>query len=384
MQHKWTFAYITALGALFLAGFTSASFLVLKPLIVGALIDDYHFSSTQAGFVAGIEMIGVGVASLFVATFGSTSNRRRLILIGATLGVIGSVFPFVSNAYIPILIMRLIAGFGCGLIAPIVLAIIGTARDPDRTFGLYYLYSYGASALLMAVGSWCLSRFHVQGAYALLTILLLSIFALIKKIPEALEPERKPDALPNDADTPWIDGMLSLGLSFVFWIGFGALWAFVERLGLRAGLSQADIGTTLSTSQLSAIAGALITSFLHTRYGRFPLLVSTIILSIISVVLVGWSHGAAGFVTGVLLLTFIWPIFLAYLGGLMATIDQAGRVVAMSVTSQTLGMALGSAMGGVLAGQFGYGAIGLMGLVSFGSSFIFLMLLAHRLRLRLN
>ena len=163
VRKSFDLPYAITLVTVFYTGLASAGLLVLKPLIVGALIDDYHFSPSQSGFVAGIEMAGIGVSALIVATVGGTWNRRLVILIGATLGILGSVVPVLSAAYTPILVSRLVAGVGCGLIASIILAVIGTTRDPDRTFGLYYICTFAGSSLLVPAGVWVLARFHVAG-----------------------------------------------------------------------------------------------------------------------------------------------------------------------------------------------------------------------------
>jgi hypothetical protein len=83
----------------------------------------------------------------------------------------------------------------------------------------------------------------------------------------------------------------------------------------------------------------------------------------ISVVMLGWVSSRSSFVVAVLAISYVWPLFLAYLGGTMAAIDPTGRVVAMSVASQTLGMAIGPAAAGVAAGYFGYVGIAAMALI---------------------
>ena len=155
----------------------------------------------------------------------------------------------------------------------------------------------------------------------------------------------------------------SLGLSLFYWIGFGGVWAFIERLGIRANLSHAAIGSVLSLGPLASIAGAISASILHTRLGRIPILLACIALVMISVVMLGWVSSRSSFVVAVLAISYVWPLFLAYLGGTMAAIDPTGRVVAMSVASQTLGMAIGPAAAGVAAGYFGYVGIAAMALI---------------------
>jgi len=373
-------SYAITLAAVFFTGLASAGLLVLKPLIVGALIDDYHFSPSQSGFVAGIEMAGIGVSALIVAAIGASWNRRLIILAGATLGILGSVVPVLSAAYILILLSRLMAGVGSGLIASIVLAVIGTSRDPDRTFGLYYIFTFAGSSLLVPTGVWVLARFHVPGGYILLAVLLAAVYATAHRFPVAfsgLHGDRRRRNLPR---FPMKAAVWSLGLSLAFWFGLGGVWAFVERLGVQAGLSQVVIGSVLTVGPLASIAGALTASVLHTRLGRTPLLAASIGLATLSVAMLGRASSLAGFSVAVLIFSYIWPLFLAYLGGAMSILDPAGRIIAMSVTSQTIGMAVGPAVAGVIAGHFGYAAIAVLGLACFVVAFALLLPLQLTLR----
>jgi predicted MFS family arabinose efflux permease len=378
MENRFKLADCVGLTALFLTGLLSATLLVLKPLIVGALIDDFRFSATQAGFVAGIELAGVGIAAFVVASLGASWNRRHVILTGATLGILGSVVPVLTEGYVSILTARLIAGTGCGLIASVVLAVIGTTRDPDRTFGRYYLFSFVGGALFMLIGGIVISHFRVTGAYGLLAMMLMLVYITVHHIPGGSSSTKAGKQADQVAAFPLLAAMLILGVSCFFWVGFGAIWAFVERLGLKAGLGQAEIGSVLSASQLAGIAGALTASMLHTRFGRVMHLIASLGIAAVSVVPLGWSTGIASYAIGVLAFSFVWPLFLAFLGGAMSAIDPSGRTVAMSVTSQTFGMAAGSAVGGMLAEVHGYVAIAGMALACFGACFVLLAMLVAR------
>lgn len=382
MRQSRTFdlVYAITLIAVFYSGFASAGLAILKPLIVGALIDDFKFSPREAGFVAGIEMAGIGVAAFVVAAFGGAWNRRLVILVGVTLGIVGSLIPFFSHAFDMVLVMRLLAGIGCGLIASTIFAVIGGTRDPDRTFGLYYMLTYVGAAMLVPAGSWVLAHFGAGGGYGLLALVLLIVYIAVPRIPHGFYQQRESGIHNTLPPFPLKDAVVSLSLSLVFWTGLGAVWAFVERLGVDAGLTSTTISKALTIGPLMSMAGAFTVSLLHTRHGRsLPLLVA-IILAIVSVGLVGWGGTTTTFTAGVLLFSFLWPVFLAYLGGTMAALDPGGRVVAMSVTSQTIGMALGPAAAGMLAGTYGYAAIIVMGLVCFGVALMLLTLLTMRTR----
>ena len=169
-------------------------------------------------------------------------------------------------------------------------------------------------------------------------------------------------------------------VSLVFWMGVGAIWAFVERIGLEAGIDRLMIGGVLSIGPFASVAGALTASVLHTRFGRVPVLVVAIALAILGAGLIGFGGTAPSFTLGFLIFSYVWPLFLAYLGGAMAAVDPVGRVVAMSVASQTVGMAIGPAVGGIVATHAGYGAITVLGISCFAATFPVLGMLLYKSR----
>jgi predicted MFS family arabinose efflux permease len=348
------------LAALFYTGFASAGLLLFKPLIVGALIDDYGFSARQAGLVAGVEMLGIGSAALFVVSMAAARNRRAIIATGAVFGIVGCFAPLASHTFEALVCFRLLAGLGSGLIASTVLSSLGVTRNPDRTFGLYFMCNYAAAAALFPLMPYALQRFGAGGGYVVLGLLLCAVLLTCRRIPAGFSRDTLAGSTPPPF--PMRAAILSLTVSLAYWIGNGAVWAFIERLGLRASVSASLVGTILSVGQFAAIAGALTASALHTRLGRTAPILVTICLSVLSLVLIGLASRTTAFAAGALLFCFAWSSFLAYLGGVMSAQDESGRIVALSVSSQTIGMAAGPAIAGMLADTVGYGSIIVLGI----------------------
>lgn len=69
-------------AALFWIGFACAASITVGPLIVGGLIEGYHYSPRDAGFVAGIETLGIGVGSFLVSSMGARWGRHPTIRYG--------------------------------------------------------------------------------------------------------------------------------------------------------------------------------------------------------------------------------------------------------------------------------------------------------------
>jgi len=345
--------------ALFWTGFSCAGLAIAKPLIVGALIDAYHYSPRQAGLIAGFEMMASGAGALLVSSVGTRWTRRVVIRAGAVLGIVGSLAPFVSGDFLALFLLRGLAGFGSGLIAAAVLSTIGRCADPDRTFGLYFIFTYVLAAVFVPVISASILHYGADGSYYMLAALLLTVFASVRFIPDS--PIARPTVRGVLPPFPFRQAGMSLAVSVFFWIGNGAVWAFTERLGLRSGVTAVQIGTILSLGQLASIAGAGTAALVNIRFGRLGPIFAAILLSILSLTMIGAQH-AALYAAGAVVFSFAWTLFLTYLNGLMSAQDSAGRVVALSVTSQTVGMAIGPSVGGALVGSYGYESIVALGI----------------------
>ncbi len=365
MQHSSTpeesgeWRHWSMFAALFWTGFACAGLSIIKPLIVGALVDSYGLSARQAGFIAGFEMIGIGAGALVVTALGTSWTRHVVIRAGTILALVGSFAPLCAAHFTALLLLRGLAGAGSGLIAASVLSAIGLTRNPDRTFGLYFIVVYLAAALLVPVASAVILRLGADGGYYLLAILLSTVFVSVRLIPNSsIARPTERGVLPP---FPFRKGCMSAAVSVFFWIGNGAVWAFSERLGLLARLTHLQVAAILALGQVASIAGAGAAALLSTRLGRALPTFVAIALSILSLMLIG-SRQAEGFSVGALLFSFAWTLFLTYLNGVMSQQDSAGRVVALSVTSQTLGMSIGPFAGGLLFASFGYESIVKLGI----------------------
>ena len=365
------------LAAVCFTGFVSAAILIVQPLMVGALIDGFRLSAAQAGLVAGAEMAGLAVAGLLIGTVGSSWNRRKAIAAGATLGVLGSLVPAIAHGYGVILTLRFVAGIGAGLIASSVLAMLGATRDPDRIFGIYFVALYAAASAFFPLASFVVAHYGAAGGYALLTAALATAWITGRLVPDSESKARGAGSAPK-APFPLFAAAISLGLSTAFWVGDGAVWAFIQRLGLSSGASTSEITAVLTVSQLAFIGGAAVASALHTRFGRAAPTLAAIVLTAASAAMVGGTHGLVIYGLGVFSFCFAWVLFLTYLNGTMAAQDPAGRIVALGVTSQTVGMAIGPAVAGSVVNGFGYAAVMPTALVCYAVAIVLLLVLATR------
>lgn len=365
-------------AAIFLSGTASAALAILKPLLVGSLIDDYGYTAQQAGNIVGIEMVGVGIAALITVLAVEVLGRRPLLYIGTTIGLVGSLVPALTEAYSAIIVARFAAGFGCGIIGSVTLSVLGMTSQPDSMLGRYYTLSFLAGAAILPVGAWSLQHFSIAGGYGFLAALLSVVYGTARFFPEAVLKSGSVNEFRRPLSFTGL-AWLALLASLFFWIGLGSVWAFVERMGINGGLGAARISSALTAGPLACMVGAAAAWYLNVRIGRVVPLFGAIGFTILGSILVSHSSFLLTFSIGVLLFSFGWSMFLAYMGGAMSVIDRTGRVISASVASQTIGMALGPIAGGLISTNFGYRAIGTMAVCCHGVAITLLVILFSRL-----
>jgi predicted MFS family arabinose efflux permease len=338
--------------ALFIMGIGAAGMLMIKPLLVGGLIDSFHYTPRAAGLVAGIEMAGVGIGTLLVVLFGARWRNRMVAATGAAIGIAASIGPSLWTGFAAMAAIRFGAGIGAGVLVSVVIAAIALSRDPDRWFSLYYMASALAGTALFPLAAALIGAHGVRSGYLFLALLLLPVFPLLSLVPREKAAPRA--ELREGGRFPYGPAAISLSASVIYWIGSGAVWSFFERIGVAHGLTEQRIGNILALSEATFVLGALSASLLHTRIGRVIPATAGVLISLLSLALLHYARGEAGFVAGALLFTFGWMFFFPYLSGAMAAQDARGRVAVLGVPSQTLGLSLGPAIAGFLVSGTDY------------------------------
>lgn len=113
----------------------------------------------------------------------------------------------------------------------------------------------------------------------------------------------------------------SLSYFFFHFCLLSAVWAFVERLGVKRGFAADDISLALALSLCGGLAGAIVATILGDRLGKkLPHLMTTVLF--IGILLpLALELGWLGFLIAVVLFSFGWSYCLAYQ---MASIGELG------------------------------------------------------------
>jgi len=341
-------------------GAAAVAFVSVMPMLVGVLAQDLGLGAERAGVLAATDRAGALAGTVVCVLALRRQSRRRIAAAGMLALTVGNAVTGFFTAWGPLLVCRFAVGFAQGTVSAICYAAMGGCPRPARAFAFYcalqmILGSLGAWIIpwLLEVGGWP-APFH---ALALLALPGIGVAALIPGSLPKRSPERGGAKAPNSSRA-WI----ALASIFVFFVGAGGLYAFLERIGDAAGLTRAVIARSLSMASLAGLAGSLLAGGVAHRWGagRGAALGGALSLAAMAAFLlpangVLFPVAAAGF-------NFSWNLLYPFQFAGLAQADRRGSATAFTPAATGSGFALGPALAAVLFEHHGSGAVSMVAL----------------------
>ena len=246
---------------------------ILAPLIVGGVIDDYSFTDEQAGLIASMDGLGLVIGLLVGALWVRKVSWTKALFVLLAAYAAANALSIAFHTAPALLAMRLACGFCGGSLFAIVNAALGDNRQPDRAFGIaqsvqgVMMFGAFAAVPLLSDGQIVNSLFLMLAGAAVVLMLLVFRF-----------PQR--GASVQQARSDQVDlgrrrGLIWIGLfgGLLYYASIFGFWAWIERIGINAGLDSQTVELALGISQIAAVAGGLAAGFAGDRFGRIaPLL----------------------------------------------------------------------------------------------------------------
>jgi predicted MFS family arabinose efflux permease len=170
----------------------------------------------------------------------------------------------------------------------------------------------------------------------------------------------------------------ALGAMFAYFIAQGVIWTYLFRIAISGGISEGQAAFGLTIAQFAGILGALVPSIVGARFGREIMLAIAISAGIAP--LLFFLYGtitACSFAIGACIYNFGFNKTHPYLLATMASFDGSGRVVTLAVAMQTLGLAIGPAIGAKLLVGNSFVVAQWFGIAAFVVAFALIMIPAR-------
>ena len=340
---------------------------IVQPGFVQGLVEYAHFSEQQAGFVASAEMSGFAVVTLLIGALSGRLPWQRVLAVCIGLAVVGNLLSLLVQTPGWFAGMRFITGLGSGGIVSIGFASLGLSSRPDRSFGFMIMWSgvYGAVVLFAMPTAY--SLVGMNGVIWFFALLAAAGFLFVPWMPASGTQHVTSES--SAVDLGWFYKSLALTAMLFYFLAQGVVWAYLFRIATDAGISEQAAANGLTLAQLGGVIGALVPALVGARFGRAPMLFIAIACGIIP--LVFFMHGgltATLYTVAVFIYNYGFNKAHPYFLATMATFDQTGRVVTHAVALQTLGLAIGPAVGGLLVEGSSFDRINTLGIALFAVS----------------
>ncbi|WP_323798974.1 MFS transporter [Parasphingorhabdus sp.] len=321
--------------------------------IVDGLKNGLGFTDSQAGNVAAANIYGAALGAL-VAIFLIKRVSWRYVAFGLLLTLIAiDLASMVIISPVAMIGVRLLHGIAGGLLVGLSYGVIARVKNPDRTFGILLFVQFGLGGL----GVMTLPRLvPIYGASVLFIALILFSLATLMMLPFL---DRYPANQPRDktmaGPVHWKPLLLTLGAIFLFQAANMGLLAYIIGLGIDYGLERDYVSTALGLATWVALAGPLVVIFMGVRFGRFWPLAIVMLLTLLGTAAFLWSANPVMYLLANCGTGITWGMVMAYLLGMAARFDKAGRTAAAAGFVSKVGLASGPlVVGQMLAAGFSY------------------------------
>lgn len=322
--------------------------IILMPMIVGGVVDGYGFSEQQAGVLASLEGMGLVIASIVATAWIRKLSWVKTLFFSLLLTALLNLISANITEFMPLVIIRFLAGFMGGTVFAVAVVALGDNRQPDRAFGIAQVMQGAMMFAAFAVAPALIQALNVSGVFYMLAaacvLMMLSLFRFPDRGVDHDELTRHVKSAKGHMLLIW----LGLFASLVFFINIFGFWAFIERIGQAAQLPAGTIGLALGVSQIAAIGGAMAAALASDRFGRIkPLLVVLAGQCWVLWVLVG-QFGTISFFIGASIFQALFMLGVSYQMGAIAKIDIKGRYLVLMTAAQGLGAAFGPSLAAAL------------------------------------
>ncbi|HEY7643017.1 MAG TPA: MFS transporter [Steroidobacteraceae bacterium] len=352
---------LAAAIALSIAGIAVFSIL---PVMIGAIADAQGLSASEAGLIAAADLFGFALASLWAGIWTHSFGGRRVAAVGLLAALIGNLLSLHEPVFGLLLAVRLLSGLGGGLAYSVAMSTLARSPRPDRDFGLMV----AAQIIYQVVALFILPRLvTAHGADAVFLVLAATVCASSLALLSTDLITRRKDSSAQfvSRSATW----LALTAMALFSINLGALWTYVERIGVGIGLSSAQAGTILAVALALSALGALGAAFLGDRWGRRVPLLLAFIAQVISLVLLMHSD-TISYSIAALVYSLAWAFAVPYLYSFVASVDGSGRGIVLAPAVQAVGAALGPAVAASLLSGAAYTPVAVVAAVALGGSML--------------
>ena len=290
--------------------------------------------------------MGMTLGTIAMMYLVSRSNWRVIFTISLLLLIFGNILTIFINNFYAFCCIRFITGIGGGFIVSLSYTVFGLTAKSDRNFALGIFFVLLYSAVVYPLLPFIFNSAGMTGLLIFFACFAVVGLPFVRIMPTSGEEHLDIDK--NAVEIDWVNKGLALTAMLIFFVANFAIWTYLFRMGIVAGVSEQSVANSLSISQFLGMAGAFTCAIVGARFGRSPLLILGILGCAVPVMFLLGSVGALIYAVIVCAYQYFWNMTHPYLLAAMASFDPTGKMVVYATAMQFIGVSLGPAVGAML------------------------------------
>ena len=341
------------------------------PMLVGSLADTLGFDEQQLGWLASADLMGIFVASIAASLLVNRVNRQLLVYVGITVAIIANFSSTIFHQFDSLFVIRIIAGLGEGMCYSVGVATLAGTHKTARNFSILLFVLVAVNAIELYTFPSISEKWGVDGIFLFFCGAFVLTYSFVRWLPRSnkeasVQEIVSGNQLSSKTNIPsWIPWLCLAAVACVY-INVGAFWAFIERLGVDASLTDDFISNTLALGTLFTLSGCAIATWMGNKYGQSKPLIAAFALMTAILFLLAFKVTAVSYVVAATVFNFCWLFIDVFQLGTIGNIDHTGKYAALVPGAQGFTQSISPALAGFILSE-GYGYAGVMMLCAVGT-----------------
>jgi predicted MFS family arabinose efflux permease len=356
-----SFAGKTVLTLAHVAGMVD---MVALPVWIGALMQYYKYSPSQAGLTVTLFLLGVVLASVF---FAPSFNRlpRRVAATGgfavaALAFFIASRQPIGVDGFQLLAALHAIAGLGVGCALTFTHGSIGRSANPHRLFAVVNIVLGVFAVLFLGGVPQLIQRVDASMLFTVIaSTMALAALVMALAFPTISDSQRgvgtaAPLASVRVPGAAWF----TIGVVMCLTLNQAMVFSFVERIGAERGFGVDRVNGVLIALGLVNLTPGLLAALLQKKWSPVAVGIAGPIGQALLALVMSSALAFAPYALAASLYVFMVIFTHTFLFGLLSKLDPSGRTAAATPAMMMVGSCIGPALGGEIVQTLGYRGLG--------------------------
>ena len=358
------------------AGVVALLVVNVLPALVNVIALVLKWDDSALGLFASADVAGITLGSVLGIPFVKRHSMRSIIFGGVAALAVADAACATSHVEAVVVGFRLIGGIASGFILAGCYALYSYV-NPQRNFATFCVGQMVSGFVGVTALPVLTRHIGTQGAFYALAVATALALPLAAWLPAHSYAKTLGAAAAQYKGHASVWVWSAVAGIVIYVVGEGAVWTFMERIGMRSGISENDVNLAVSACTLAGVLGAIATMFPSRRLGVVLPLTLSALFSVASVCVMQTANPTL-FTASLCIFTFTWLSFSTVQFAVISEADPAGTATISMSAAWYAGFTIGPYLSGALVREYGFVPVQILGVA--GVLLALLSLLPLRMR----